>query len=144
MNNIPDEFICPITLDIMDDPVLCEDGYTYERTAIKTILNSLSPMTRQHIDKTKLVPNRGLKNEIIRFKESNSQNLNTKKIIPLKERREKEKREKERLKQIERDKQEKLRQEDLQLERIVNIALSQNPQYKQMTGEGKLLFSKNE
>ncbi len=73
MNPIPDEFICPITLDIMKDPVLCEDGYTYERTAIMSIQPSKSPMTRQPFDKSKLIPNRALKNAIDRFLSSNIQ-----------------------------------------------------------------------
>ena len=67
MASIPDEFNCPITLDIMEDPVLCEDGYTYERIAIMCPSITLSPMTRQPIDKTKLYPNRSLKNAIERF-----------------------------------------------------------------------------
>ena len=71
--DIPDEFNCPITLEIMDDPVLCDDGYTYERSAIQSITNSLSPMTRQPIDKTRLIPNRALKDAINRFISSNSQ-----------------------------------------------------------------------
>jgi hypothetical protein len=66
MDTIPDEFKCPITLDVMKDPVLCEDGFTYERSAIMSIHNSISPMTRQPIDKTKLIPNRALKNVIER------------------------------------------------------------------------------
>ena len=70
---IPDELKCPITLELMNDPVLCEDGYTYERTAIMNIPNSLSPMTRQPIDKSKLIPNRALKSAIERFISSNSQ-----------------------------------------------------------------------
>ena len=37
MDNIPDELVCPITLEIMKEPVLCEDGYTYERFAIMAI-----------------------------------------------------------------------------------------------------------
>jgi hypothetical protein len=74
MDFTPDEFICPITLDIMNDPVLCEDGYTYERDAIMSTTITLSPMTRQSIDKTKLFPNRALKNAIERFiSYSNSQ-----------------------------------------------------------------------
>ena len=70
MTNTPEEFICPITLDIMSDPVLCEDGYTYERKAIMSIRNSLSPMTRQPIDIQKLLPNRALKDCIQRYKQS--------------------------------------------------------------------------
>lgn len=67
-NNIPQEFICPITLSIMDDPVICDDGYTYERDAIIRLPNSLSPMTRQPINKTNLTPNRALKDAIERYK----------------------------------------------------------------------------
>lgn len=67
--DIPDEFICPITLEIMTDPVLCNDGYTYERNAILQIRGSHSPMTRELIDKTKLIPNRALKNTILRYNE---------------------------------------------------------------------------
>lgn len=68
MDNIPDEFKCPITLEIMDDPVLCEDGYSYEKSAIIAIQNSLSPITRQPINKSKLIPNRALKNTISKYK----------------------------------------------------------------------------
>lgn len=68
MDTTPNEFICPITLKLMCDPVLCEDGYTYERKAIMGITNSLSPMTRQPINKYKLISNRALKDSIDRFK----------------------------------------------------------------------------
>jgi hypothetical protein len=57
----------------MKDPVLCEDSHTYERSAIMSIRNSLSPMTRQPIDKSKLIPNRGLKSAIDRYLSSNTQ-----------------------------------------------------------------------
>jgi SUMO ligase MMS21 Smc5/6 complex component len=30
-----DEIICPITLKIMEDPVIAADGHTYERSAIQ-------------------------------------------------------------------------------------------------------------
>ena len=32
---IPPEFVCPITCDIMRCPVKCTDGFVYEETAIK-------------------------------------------------------------------------------------------------------------
>jgi WD40 repeat protein len=38
-NKIPDDFLCPITLEIMTDPVVAADGQTYER---KSITNWLS------------------------------------------------------------------------------------------------------
>ena len=43
----PKEFICPITLEIMGDPVVLTDGFSYERLAIREWLrsNNISPMT---------------------------------------------------------------------------------------------------
>ncbi len=64
---IPDDYICPISMEIMKDPVICEDGYTYDRKTIESLPNSLSPMTRQSIDRSKLIPNRNLKNLIDSF-----------------------------------------------------------------------------
>jgi len=32
---VPEEFICPITCDIMRHPVRCQDGFVYEEAAIK-------------------------------------------------------------------------------------------------------------
>jgi len=34
-DNIPNECFCPITQEIMEDPVIAQDGHTYERAAIK-------------------------------------------------------------------------------------------------------------
>ena len=47
MTEIPKEFLCPITLAIMRDPVIMSDGQTYERKAIEQALkvSPLSPIT---------------------------------------------------------------------------------------------------
>lgn len=45
---IPIEWICPITSEIMSDPVICEDGFSYERSAITAWFSrdkKTSPMT---------------------------------------------------------------------------------------------------
>ena len=45
---IPEEFLCPITQDVMKYPVLCSDGFVYEKAAIEEWLMSrrkTSPMT---------------------------------------------------------------------------------------------------
>jgi len=45
---IPEEFLCPITQDVMKYPVLCSDGFVYEKAAIEEWLMSrrkASPMT---------------------------------------------------------------------------------------------------
>jgi hypothetical protein len=71
--DIPHHLKCPITLELMKDPVLCQDGYTYERMAIEEYLkkNPISPITRQPIDQTRLIPNRNLKNAIESFIKDN-------------------------------------------------------------------------
>ena len=71
ITQIPEEFICPITLELMEDPVMLPDGHTFEREALMLIPNSLSPLTREPFNKAELVPNRSLKNAIDRFKEAN-------------------------------------------------------------------------
>jgi len=50
----------------MKNPVICADGYTYEKDAILLHLRSspLSPMTRQAVDPNALIPNRALKDAI--------------------------------------------------------------------------------
>ena len=80
MNDIPNEFICPITLELMIEPVICEDGYTYERQSIICLPNSISPITRQYINKNNLIINRNLKQAIERYnnKENNNKENNNK------------------------------------------------------------------
>lgn len=78
-NEIPYEFLCPITLGIMIDPVICDDGNTYERSAILKLQKSVSPITREPIDKTKLIPNRALKKLIDKY--CKLENIDIKQII---------------------------------------------------------------
>jgi major membrane immunogen (membrane-anchored lipoprotein) len=54
-------------MELMEDPVICEDGYTYERKNIEMLPNSLSPMTKEPIDRTKVIPNRTVKKLIENF-----------------------------------------------------------------------------
>lgn len=60
-----DSFLCPITRDIMEDPVIAKDGHTYEKEAIEMWFNnnSRSPKTNQQIS-TELIPNYALKSAI--------------------------------------------------------------------------------
>ena len=46
--NIPQEFICPISLEIMKVPMIFPDGQTYEKESIKKALsiNPHSPLTK--------------------------------------------------------------------------------------------------
>ena len=45
----PPELLCPITLSMMGDPVVANDGHSYERAAIATWLatHDTSPRTRE-------------------------------------------------------------------------------------------------
>ena len=66
MSEIPKEFLCPITLSIMRDPVIMSDGQTYERSAIEKALQAspLSPITKQPIKMEDATPNYALKSLI--------------------------------------------------------------------------------
>jgi Mg-chelatase subunit ChlD len=69
----PQGYICPITCDLMVNPVIDPDGNSYEKVAITEWLKSstLSPITRKPLDVSKLVPNRALQEAIEAFKTSN-------------------------------------------------------------------------
>lgn len=60
---IPSHFVCPIFQEVMKDPYIAADGFTYEADAIKGWLNSghkTSPMTNLQLDHCDLLPNSAL------------------------------------------------------------------------------------
>ena len=64
---VPDGFLCPITGEIMKDPVIDNEGISYEREAIKEWLrrgNTTSPITRQPLQLCDLRPNVDLRKSI--------------------------------------------------------------------------------
>lgn len=63
ISTIRDAITCPITHDIMTDPVTGKDGQTYERSAITQYLmiKSESPITREHMTITDLKVNPSIK-----------------------------------------------------------------------------------
>ncbi|XP_028941464.1 WD repeat, SAM and U-box domain-containing protein 1 isoform X3 [Antrostomus carolinensis] len=70
---IPDEFLCPITRELMKDPVIAADGYSYEKEAMENWLSSKrrsSPMTNLPLPSPILTPNRTLKMAISRWLET--------------------------------------------------------------------------
>ncbi|WCJ28931.1 U-box domain-containing protein 15 [Euphorbia peplus] len=72
---IPHEFLCPITLEIMVDPVIVATGQTYERQSITKWLNSnhrTCPKTGQTLDHLSLAPNFALRNLISQWCEKNN------------------------------------------------------------------------
>lgn len=64
------ELLCPITREVMRDPVVAADGFSYERRAILkwiTSGNKTSPMTNQQLQDLTVLPNRTLALLIQRF-----------------------------------------------------------------------------
>mmetsp|Transcript_2878 Transcript_2878/g.4380 ORF Transcript_2878/g.4380 Transcript_2878/m.4380 type:complete len:177 (-) Transcript_2878:112-642(-) len=59
----PPEFYCPISHEIMKDPVMCADGHTYERSHIAKWLSrhNTSPITNEILRHNDLVTNFALK-----------------------------------------------------------------------------------
>lgn len=68
----PTMFICPITQDVMEDPVFAADGYTYERMAIASWMqgHNTSPMTNLTLEHKYLTPNLALRSAIKEWEES--------------------------------------------------------------------------
>ncbi|KAJ4964613.1 hypothetical protein NE237_016462 [Protea cynaroides] len=82
---IPHEFLCPITLELMTDPVIVASGQTYERESIQKWLDSnhrTCPKTGQILVHLALAPNFALRNLIINWCEKNNVEL-PKKEVPL-------------------------------------------------------------
>eukprot|EP01083_Nonionella_stella_P039033 106149_1 len=68
-HRIPKEYLCPITKQIMQDPVMAFDGYCYDRVAIEEYLkiHKRSPTTGANTDCIIVFPNRNLEADIQRF-----------------------------------------------------------------------------
>ena len=71
---VPDDFICPITSEIMTDPVCTSDGFTYERAAITEWLRTkvTSPKTGARLESKALIPNLMARSMIRAFTEAGS------------------------------------------------------------------------
>ncbi|MHB9147950.1 MAG: ankyrin repeat domain-containing protein [Candidatus Amoebophilus sp.] len=69
---IPDDCFCPITREIMKDPVVAQDGHTYEREAIQIwfhLGHRTSPKTNAQVISPELTPNHSMRNLIEHLKE---------------------------------------------------------------------------
>ena len=67
----PDDFVCPITQELMVDPCFAADGHTYERHAIERWLltKSNSPKTGCALELTAVFPNHLLRRQIREWQE---------------------------------------------------------------------------
>ena len=67
----PNEYLCPVTQELMTDPVIATDGHTYERSEIARWFkqNLTSPKTLEILPSPALIPNHQLRSLIIDWKE---------------------------------------------------------------------------
>ncbi|KAE8704121.1 U-box domain-containing protein 4 [Hibiscus syriacus] len=75
---IPTDFCCPLSLELMTDPVIVASGQTYERAFIKNWIGlglTVCPKTRQTLTHTNLIPNYTVKALIANWCESNNVKL---------------------------------------------------------------------
>ncbi|KAF8397496.1 hypothetical protein HHK36_016413 [Tetracentron sinense] len=71
---IPDDFRCPISLELMRDPVIVSTGQTYERVCIEKWLEAghgTCPKTQQTLSSTAITPNYVLRSLIAQWCEAN-------------------------------------------------------------------------
>ena len=57
-DDAPEEFLCPISMEVMQDPVIAADGHTYERRAIEAWFSRArtSPVTNEPLEHLHLIP----------------------------------------------------------------------------------------
>jgi len=62
----PEGSVCPITDEIMEDPVICSDGHSYDREGIQQWLatNNTSPLTGAELESRNVAPNHALRKVI--------------------------------------------------------------------------------
>lgn len=75
---IPPDFCCPLSLELMTDPVIVASGQTYERAFIQKWIDlglTVCPKTRQTLSHTTLIPNYTVKALIANWCELNNVKL---------------------------------------------------------------------
>ncbi|KIE04381.1 hypothetical protein NF27_IE00170, partial [Candidatus Jidaibacter acanthamoeba] len=72
--DIPEEYCCPITSQIMMEPVIIDSGETYEREAIIKWLkqNNTDPRTNTQLRTKNFIENRSIKRSIVTFLDKHS------------------------------------------------------------------------
>mmetsp|Transcript_9035 Transcript_9035/g.10215 ORF Transcript_9035/g.10215 Transcript_9035/m.10215 type:complete len:144 (+) Transcript_9035:19-450(+) len=83
-NNIPkdveEKLLCPISLEIMTDPVVTPYGHTYERKNIEEYIerHGIDPMTRKPLAKDALIPNYSIRTMLEHYCETKDNNSSKK------------------------------------------------------------------
>jgi len=77
-SSVPPHFTCPITQEIMSDPVMISSGHTFERIAIQEWFesgNNINPLTGEELQDKQIRPNDALKDEINSWKQQLAEEL---------------------------------------------------------------------
>ena len=72
--NLMESYCCPISGEIMEDPVITPSGITYDKKSIEQWLQKkpIDPLSKKPLKKEELIPNRALKESIIEYKKSHN------------------------------------------------------------------------
>ena len=67
----PAEFTCPITQEVMEEPVVASDGHTYERAAIERWMakKMTSPKTGEALESATIFPNHSIRGQVREWQE---------------------------------------------------------------------------
>jgi len=70
-NAIPDSFICPLTMELMKDPMMTIHGHNFEREAIIAWISmgNTCPLTRKPLCMRQLVSNKNLQFQIQKWEQ---------------------------------------------------------------------------
>ena len=71
---IPDHLLCPITDDLMEEPVIISSGFTYEKSEVMkhfSINGNFDPLNREQVDPKILTVNYNIKHATEEFLRSN-------------------------------------------------------------------------
>lgn len=74
VRHVPEHFLCKITFEIMEDPVITPNGISYERKAIMEHFKKngwTDPISRESLDPKSLYPNIGLRDAVKEFLSEN-------------------------------------------------------------------------
>ena len=68
----PDDFLCPVSHELMADPVLATDGHTYERREIERWFRKklTSPKTGEALGSAAVFPNHSMRRMIVEWREA--------------------------------------------------------------------------
>lgn len=64
---MPEDYICPLTKEMYIEPVMAEDGHTYEKKALQERFargEMTSPVTKEEMTSGAMIPNKRLKTQI--------------------------------------------------------------------------------